>query len=240
VTLLKDTETPLYIQLTDLLRQQIASTELAPNQRIPSERDLCERYGVSRITVRQAMANLTNEGLITTVPGKGTYVTLPRLKGDLQPLRSFTDEMSARGMKAKSKVLAASIESADENLANQLHVSTGTEVVKISRLRKTDGLNIAIQTSWLVHRQCPEILKFDMTDRSLYAVFRDEYQLVLTNAETSFCAALATPEQCELLNIQPPAAVLLVDQTTFLGNGSALEYTHSVYLGDRYTISTFN
>jgi GntR family transcriptional regulator len=238
--LLKDTETPLYIQLTDLLRQQIESTQLAPNQRIPSERDLCERYGVSRITVRQAMANLTNEGLITTVPGKGTYVALPRLMGEFLPLRSFTDEMSARGMRAKSMVLEALIESADDLIARKLHVTRGTEVVKLSRLRLTDGLPIAIQTSWLVHHLCPDILKFDMAERSLYAILGDEYQLTLAHAETSFCAALATTEQCSLLKIQSPAAVLLVDQTTSLGNGSVLEYTHSVYLGDRYTISAFN
>lgn len=238
--LLKDTETPLYIQLTDLLRQQIESMQLAPNQRIPSERDLCERYGVSRITVRQAMANLTNEGLITTVPGKGTYVTLPRLAGELQPLRSFTDEMSVRGMTAASKVLGASIESASNTIASQLRVSPGTEVVKLERLRKTDGLPIAIQTSWLVHHLCPGILRFNMAKRSLYDVFRDEYQLILVSAETSISAALATTEQCDLLKVQPPAAVLLVDQTTLIGNGSILEYTHSVYLGDRYRISTFH
>ncbi len=238
--LLKDTETPLYIQLTDLLRQQIETMQLAPNQRIPSERELCERYGVSRITVRQATANLINEGLISTVPGKGTYVALPRLKGELQPLRSFTDEMSARRMTAKSKVLGAFIESASDVIASQLLILPGTELVKLIRLRMTDGLPIAIQTSWLVHHLCPDLLKYDMSKRSLYAVLRDEYHLNLIHAETSICAALATTEKCKLLMIQPPAAVLLVDQTTSLENGSILEYTHSVYLGDRYTISTFN
>jgi GntR family transcriptional regulator len=110
--LVKDTGMPLHTQLYHLLQAQIESGELLPETQLPSERELCERYGVSRTTVRNALAQLINQGLVYTAVGKGNYVAPPRLVDNLQPFHSFTESMRQRGMQASSKLLEAKVEDA--------------------------------------------------------------------------------------------------------------------------------
>ncbi len=234
----KDSGIPLHVQLRDLLRGQILSQQLAAHAQLPSERELCECHGVSRITVRQALAELLREGLIYTTVGKGTYVAPRRLKDELVPQSSFTEDMLRRGMTPSSRVLAASILRADDDVAARLRVPPGAEVVRLERLRLADGLPIAIQLSWLPHYLCPDILRFDLAARSLFSVLRNEYQLRLAHVETEIEAALAQPEECRQLGMQPPAAVLISQQVTFLDNDLAIEFTRSVFRGDWYTLHT--
>ncbi len=234
----KESAVPLHAQLRDLLREQILRQQLTAHAQLPSERDLCEQYAVSRITVRQALAELLREGLIYTSIGKGTYVAMPRLKEELQPLSSFTQDMARRGMVASSRVLEAAIVGADEILAARLQVPPGAEVVKLRRLRLTDSLPIALQLTWLPHHLCPRLLDYDLSSRSLFDILRTEYRLRLVRAETDIEAALAGPEESRLLQLPTPAAVLISEQTTFLDNDAVIECARSVFCGDRYQLHT--
>ncbi len=234
----KESAIPLHAQLRDLLRDQILGHRLLAHAQLPSERDLCEHYAVSRTTVRQALAELLREGLIYTSVGKGTYVGGPSLREELQPLSSFTEDLQRRGMIASSRVLGASLASADEDLAARLQVPLGAEVVKLRRLRLADGLPIAIQLTWLPHRLCPHLLHFDLSSRSLFDILRTEYYLRLARAETNIAAALAGPEESRLLELPAPAAVLISEQTTYLDDGAVIELARSVFCGDRYQLHT--
>ena len=234
----KDSAVPLHTQLRNLLRQQILGDELAAHEQLPSEREFCERHGVSRITVRRALGELQNEGLIYTSVGKGTYVAVPRLNEELQPLSSFTEDMRRRGMTASSRVLEKAVLPADDGLATRLGVPAGSAVIKLYRLRLTDGIPIAIQTTWLPHHACPTLLHHDLETRSLFDILRQEYGLRLARGETNIGAALAGPDELRLLELHPPAAVLISEQTTFLDNGEVIEFVRSVFRGDRYTLHT--
>lgn len=232
----KDSPIPLHVQLRDLLRQQILGRQLPPHAQLPSERELCQQYGVSRITVRQALGELTHEGLIYTTVGKGTYAAGPRLLEELQGLSSFTEDARRRGMTASSRVLEAAIVPADDRLAGLLGVPRGAEVVKLRRLRLTNGAPLAIQLTWLPHHLCPGLLAYDLASHSLFDVLRREYRLRLARAETSIEAALAGPEETSLLQLPTPAALLISEQTTYLDSDAIIEFARSVFRGDSYRL----
>jgi GntR family transcriptional regulator len=234
----KDTGIPLHIQLANVIRQQIVTGDLRPNQRIASERVLCEKYGVSRITVRHALGILSQEGLISTVQGKGTYVTPRRLEEQLNLLSGFSEDMSSRGFQVSSTVLEAAVIEADDETAMSLSVMRGAEIVHIYRLRLIDGLPTAIQRTYLTYKYCPGILNFDLSVRSLYDILGSEYNLKLASANMRIKAQLAKETELERLQMEPPASVLVVDQTTFLDSGEIIEHTVSIYRGDRFTLIT--
>jgi len=234
----KASATPLYVQLAALLREQIRSHQLLPGAQLPSERELCEQHGVSRITVRQALDELVHEGLVYTSVGKGTYVAEPKLNEELQPLSSFTQGMHRRGMAASSQVLEAAVMYADDFLAARLHVPREAGVVKLRRLRLADGLPTAIQLAYLPHHLCPDLLQYDLSLRSLFDVLRTEYRLKLVRADTNIEAALARPEETRLLQLSSPAAVLISEQTTYLNTDAVIELTRSIFRGDQYKLHT--
>ncbi len=237
-TIRKDSAVPLHIQLAGLLREQIDRKVLAPHDRLPSERDLCEQFGISRITVRKALSTLVQEGRIYSIVGKGSYVAEPQFHEELQPLSSFTEDLARRGVVSSSQVLGASIVPADDELSAALCIPRGAEVVRLHRLRLADGLPIAIQIAHLPHHLCRDLLRFDFASRSLFDVLRSEYHLALVRTTTSIEAALASPEEARLLQLHRPAAVLISLQTTYLENGDIIELTRSVFHAERYKLTT--
>ena len=234
----KDSPTPLHIQLAALLRDQIEQKAIGPHERLPSERDLCEQYKISRITVRKALSTLAQEGRVYSTVGKGTYVTEPQFDEELQPLSSFTEDLERRGITSTSQVLSAEIIQADDNLAADLNILRGAEVVRLHRLRLANGQPIAIQTANLPHHLCRNLLQVDFSNRSLFEVLRSEFSLHLARTDTVIEAALATPEEARLLQLRRPAAVLISMQTTYRDNGEIVELTRSVFHAERYKLRT--
>lgn len=229
---------PLYAQLTAILKNQILSGRWEPGHKLPSERELCEQYNVSRITVRKALNDLAVQNLIHSVPGKGTFVSLPQLREPLRPLSSFTEDMKRRGYLPYSRVIKAEILHADQAVAQKLKVPQGTEVIHLERLRMVapDQMVIAIQKNLIPHFRCPNLLNFDLARRSLFEVLRQEYHLILERAETLISARLANSSEIEQLGISRPAAVLVSDQITYLDTGEIIEVVNSVFRSDLYQL----
>jgi GntR family transcriptional regulator len=234
----KQTGTPLHVQLSDFLKLQIQNGSLSPNSQLPSERELCERFGISRITVRAALADLAKAGLTYSVSGKGTFVASPRINEELRPLSSFTADMQRRGQNAVSRILDARIVDSGEEQALRLQIPIGTPLFVILRLRlvQGDATPIALQRTWIPVSICPSLLDFDLETRSLYEILRSEFNLRLTKAQTVIAAALATGDEAELLEASPPFAVLISYQTTYSDDGILVEFTKSTFRSDRYTL----
>lgn len=232
--------TPLYAQLAALLREQINTGKLPIHTKLSSERELCEQYAISRITVRKALAELMHEGLVYSSVGKGIYVAEPKLERELQPLTSFTEEARRRGVSVSSQVLEATIVHADNSLVVRLQVSPGAEVVKLYRLRLMDGIPAAIQCAYLPHHLCPNLLQHDFSSHSLLDILRTEYKLKLARAESNIEAALARPEEVSLLQLPAPAAVLIAEQTTYLNNDAVIEFVRSAFPGGRYRLYSWS
>lgn len=232
----KDSAIPLHTQLAALLRGRIYSHELTPHTQLPSERELCDKHGVSRITVRNALNELLHEGLVFKAVGKGTYVADWTLNEELQPLSSFSDDMKRRGLQVTSRVLEARVIAADDSVAQQLQVPRGAEVIRLHRLRLADGALIALQLSHLPHHLCPRLATYDFATRSLFDTLRTEYGLRLGRADTTISAALARADETRLLQLPQRSAVLISEQVTYLEDESVIEATRSVFRGDRYKL----
>ena len=219
--------------------ERIERGELEPDQRLPSEREFCDQLGVSRITVRQALSELTRDGLVRSVPGKGTFVA-KKQEGEFHPLLSFSQSVRDMGQVPSSRIINKTLVPASKRLARELKIPTDAEVVLIERLRLVDGEPCALQTAYLPSDLCPNLLEQDLEWASLYAVLRSQYGLVPVRAINSFEARLAEPEEREYLGLPTPSAVLVMRQTSHLENGSSIEYTRSIYKANQRFQSVYS
>lgn len=229
---------PLYQVLYDALLQQIESGELKPHDRLPSENDLCETFSVGRNTVRRALSELANDGILNTVAGLGTFVTDSRLTKTAEYLFGMTQEMELRGKAITSRVLDAKLISADPFLTRRLRVQLGAEVVFLYRVREMDGEPVAIERAYLPHALCPGILDFDFSKESLYQTLSKVYGKSPSYAEQEIEASLATPEVARLLKLTQPAVVLAFHRETCLETGEVIEYVDSELRADRFRFYT--
>lgn len=229
---------PLHIQLKNTLTDQIITGMLPVHARIPSERELCQQYKVSRTTTRRTLSTLIYEGWLYTVVGKGTYVARNPLEQELQPVTGFAADLRHRGIEVASHVLSAENIKATDAIAHRLSLLPQTPVFGLSRLRMASGCPVAVQMAYLPEHLCPNLFQFDFVERSLYDVLRENYGLRLTQAHTTIKAALATAAEYQLLEMKPPAPVLRTYQITQLDDGQVVEYCESVFHGDRYELTS--
>ncbi len=229
---------PLYLQLEESLRADILARRLQPHQQLPSEREMCDHYRVSRMTVRQAMLALARDGLVYSRVGKGTFVSEPKIDQQLKTLTGFSQEMQARGCKPTSQVLEAKIVPAADAIAQALHLPPAAHVILLVRVRLADSSPLAIETVHLPQSFCPDLLRHDFATESLYAVLEREYGYRLTRAEQTLEAGLAGPREVALLQVQPRAPILIMERRTFTDQNVPIEHVHSSYRGDRYKFSS--
>jgi GntR family transcriptional regulator len=230
---------PLYRQLMALLTSRITGGLLKPGDVLPSERQLCEEFGLSRTTVREALRALNRQGLIRTVPGRGAFVATPRPDLTVKvSLTGFTGDVRREGMTPSSRLLDAGlIISPAPALIELLGLQAGDEVVKLERLRLINNVPLALHTVFLNHRLCPQILQHNLAEESLFQLLRSEYGLKLTQAKEQVYAALADQREMGLLDLSYPAAVLRTERKTFLDTGAVIEFSRATYCGEWYRLS---
>lgn len=219
------------VHVRRLLEEHIA-TKLHPGDAIPSERSLVTALGVSRVTVRQAIADLVELGRLERVHGKGTYVTGPQVDSQLH-LTSFSREMRERGLHPETKVLAATQEAADAEVAERLHISQGRPVVRVERLRLADGTPMAHEVGYYPSQLFPGLL--DQRLDALYDVFANKYGLVVSSGYQTVRAEAADVAHAQILQI-PRKAPLLVQERVTQSGDTLMEYSISWYRADRYRI----
>jgi len=231
-----DSPVPKYFQLREILLDLIDSDELSIGAAIPSERELCQRFGLSRMTVRQAVDHLVSEGRLHRVPGKGTFVARPKIELALQ-LTSFTEDMRARGMVPGSRDLDRRIVRASAHLAKELGIQPGEEVHFIERLRTADGEPLSIERAHIPVKLAPDLADYDLSDKSLYELLERRYGLVMDAGELTIDGGLADPSDADLLKLPRGGAVLLLQRRSFSG-GVCAELGVSTYRADRYQLRT--
>lgn len=238
----RNDSTPLYVQLKALLAARIADGFLKPGERLSSERQLCNEFGISRLTVREGLRELEQEGLVRTVPGRGTFVATPQLDLCVNvSLSGFTDEVRRQGLSPSSALLDARLltvpsDDLTAELVEIMDLQPGDEVAKVERLRLVNDHPFAQHSLHLNHFLCPHILDHDLAHESLFGLLRDEYGLVLHHAIEQVYAALATRREMELLDLSYPSAVLHAERTTLLDTGEVIEFALATYCGDWYRL----
>lgn len=227
--------TPLYLQLTEMLKEQIVSGVLQPHDMLPSERELEQRYQISRMTARHALAALETEGLVYRKQGRGSFVTEPKIKQSVIKLTSFTEEMRSKRLKAGAKVLKIEVFSDDHELANKLEAALHEKFVLIQRLRTGNGKPIALETSILRRKFCPGIEHFDLNDQSLCKTLEQEYRVFCDHAEQTLEARRANAFEARVLGINEGEPVLYMERVTFIQQkATPIEFVRYTYPGDQY------
>jgi GntR family transcriptional regulator len=230
----KNSPLPLYHQLKKVIEERIDSQEWTPGMRLPSERELCDQFQVSRITVRQALAELVNAGGLTRQQGVGTFVASPRIEQNLTHLVGFTQDMQARGKRPGSRIIEQKALPAPPHIARALQIQPGDSMVMLKRLRLTDGEPMAIEIAYLPDAICNGLLAEDMHDRSLYQLLMTKYNVFPSRAEQQLQAIACPAAEAQLLGIAKGSPVLHIYRLTFTAEARPVEYTESYYRGDRY------
>lgn len=230
-----DSSIPLYIQLKEHLQTQIESGVYAAGSRLPSERQLAQDYNLSRMTARQALQLLSQDGFTHSRVGKGTYVHHRKIDQELRALTGFTEDMQRQGLRSDSRVLVAQLGHADEEAATQLEIEEGMEIVLLGRVRLADSQPLALENAAINHGLCPGILdEHDFRHESLYTVLRADYGLQLTWADQIIEARLPDESECEILQISEYEPVLSIIRVTFTAQDQPIEFVSSVYRGSQY------
>lgn len=226
---------PKYYRIKERLRERIEAAE--PGSPLPTERALTEQFATSRATVRQALQELAAEGRVVRVQGKGTFVLPPKVTVPLQ-LTSHTEAMRQRDMAPASRVLEVGTVAAAEDVAARLHVPAGTPLVRVSRLRLGDDEPMAIENVHLEAERVPRIEERLHDWTSLYELLREAYDLVPVRATQTIESAVASPAEARLLATDSGAPLLMLTRTSVDADDTPVEYTTSLYRGDRYRFVT--
>ena len=225
---------PYYEQLRNILRGRIETGDWATGDRLPSEAELCDTFRVSRTVVRQALQELSYEGLIKRRKGKGSFVVRPKISEQLvQKLTGFYQDMVEQGHTPVTKVLALRTVPASTAIAGHLNIGLGAQVTEIERLRSVDGVPIVLVTTYIPDALCPGLIHEDLNNQSLYEMLEARYQLVVARGRRTIQAVLADGGQAKLLGIAKGAPLLRLDSTSFLSDGRGLEYYVAYHRGDR-------
>jgi GntR family transcriptional regulator len=233
---------PLWHQVEQSLRREIDAGRWPSGSRIPGEAELTTLLGVSRITVRHALANLEAAGVLRREHGRGTFVRSPRLVAGTRALTSFSHEMAALGITVGSRLIGVDVAPAPADVAEALEISAGDDVVSVRRLRLGGGQPVGVQTAHLRADRVPGFLAGDLdaggsAGGSLYAVLQQRFGIVASDASEVFRVAGASGDDAALLEIAPQTPVFVVERLTSDERGP-FEFTRSTMRGDRYEIRT--
>ncbi len=224
---------PLYAQIHQSLRQMISSGEISPGAPVPSERELTEQYGVSRMTARQALRALRQDGLVYRERGLGTFVSGRKVDVHTRNLVGFTEDMRRRGLKPSTKVILMKREPASQSTAGELGINPGDEVFHLERLRLADGAPMAYEINFISAELYPELDQRDLEKESLYSILED-YGVRMQRADEVLEAARAPRHIARHLSIKPSAPVLIVHRVVNSDTNKAIESVKTIYRADRY------
>jgi GntR family transcriptional regulator len=227
---------PLYHQLRTILQDRLVRGAWRPGQQLPTEDELVSQFGVSKATVRQALRELAQAGLVRREQGRGTFVADSKIKFGPRLLSSFTEEMRDSGLGAASRVLEQKLAPADDQVADKLSVPHATEVFVLRRLRLAGGEPMGLQTAFIPGNLVPGILEFQFEAASLYETLEERYGLAPDHASQKHFAIAVDREQADLLGVPEGSPALGGERLTFLHGGRPLELTYSLMRGDRYQI----
>ena len=232
--------TPLYKQLSGLLRQRIAEGKLKSNHPIPSERSLCETYSISRITVRQSIAELINEGLLFKKQGKGTYVSPKKVNQGLVRFVNFARTVLELGMKPSTKLLGNDILPADVQTAKILDIPITSQILKLSLLGMGNDEPLVLYESWFPLLLGQKIAKEAHTMErkrhpfSTYDLYTKTGHVVPRFVIQTFEAITADERLASVMKVKKGSAIFMITSIFQTGEKRPLEFRIALYRGDRY------
>ncbi|CUH97603.1 hypothetical protein P22_3734 [Propionispora sp. 2/2-37] len=229
----KNVPVPLYYQLKQLLLNEIRTGNFKEHDCLPTEIELSNMFGISRPTVRQAINELVNEGYLSRLKGKGTFVTKPKINQEfVHIIENFNEGMLRKGIKPKTKVLKLKLIPADEELSQALAVEPADKVIELSRLRYANDEPIVLVSTYIPYALCPEIMEINLKEQSIYKTF-EKNNLFIKKVRRFFEAQKANETDAQLLEIPEGDPILYFETKAYLQSGAVIEFSKLKYRGDR-------
>ncbi|MCA8354784.1 GntR family transcriptional regulator [Burkholderia cepacia] len=225
---------PLYVQIKDALRARILDGTYAPHSRMPSEHELCAAFGVSRITVRQALGDLQKEGLLFKLHGKGTFVSKPKAFQNVTSLQGFAEAMSSMGYEIVNQVRSVRTVKADRHLATKLNVPEGAPLVEIHRVRLLNREPVSLEQTWVPETLGKRLAGADLATRDIFLVLENDCGIPLGHADVSIDAILADDEIVDALQVEESSPVLRIERLTHDASGAPIDYEYLYFRGDAF------
>lgn len=224
---------PMYSQIREIIRRRVLDGTYAPHSQVPSESQMMEAFGVSRITVRQALADLQREGLIFKVAGKGSFVAKPKAFQSLSRLQGFGEAMAPSGYETFSQVLSARAVKAGELVARRLQVKPGAKVFEIQRLRYLNREPISVDVSYFGRALGERLAREDLPARDIFLILENDYGMQLTHAELQIEAISADESLARHLRIAEASPLLRIERLTHAGE-QPVDFEFLYYRGDAF------
>jgi GntR family transcriptional regulator len=226
--------TPAHAQIEERLAEAIDRGDLRPGDRLPAERELADRFGVSRMTLRQALQTLERRGLVRRAVGRrgGTFVAEPKIERQSSGLAGLTQELRRQGHRAGARVLSARAGPSGDRTATALGIEPGATVVQVVRLRLSDGEPLALERSLFPADRFPGLLDRDL-EGSLYELLVRDYGERPSRSVERIEPVVASEAEGLELGVRPGSPLLLVERTAFGWDDRPFEYARDLFRGDR-------
>ncbi len=227
---------PIYIQIRESLRADITGGNLKRGEQLPSENELAAKYNVSRMTIRQSIEDLVDEGLLYRRHGVGTFVAYPHLQRDHTKLTSFFDKAESEGVKVQAKLLGLEVIPAAPRVAEALDIPSGSSVIRVKTLRFADGVPITVHDAHIPHKLFPNLVNENLEIQHLWTLFEKSGYRV-RRAIQRLEAREASEEVAQLMQIKEGAPVLFKERTVYADDGTPVEFTYCYNRGDIYSLT---
>lgn len=230
---------PLYVKIRESIRQQLAAGELVMGQKLPSEDELAAQFGVSRMTVRQGITDLIDEGLLYRRHGVGTFVAYPHVERDHTRLTNFFENSDAKGIKAKANVVALEVVTAKPKVVKALYLKEGDSVIRIKTLRYADDIPVTVHDAYIPNKLFAAIQDLDrqtLETQPLWSFF-ESCGYRVKSAVQKLEAREADEELARLMGIEEGAPILYKERTVYADDGTPVEFTYCYNRGDRYSLT---
>ena len=235
--ILRSSFKPMYLQISDIIRELIENGDLSQGERIWSEREIMEKFEVSRNTAQGAVEELVRNGLVRRIQGKGTFVNDARVDYGLQSLISFSEATRMKGKTPHSKILMFVREEATKATAQKLGLEPGSTVYCLSRLRLSDDIPMMHETSYLPEALFKDLSKFDFSEESLFDILENIYHVQISWQKQIIRPIISSKEEAELLGVDIGVPLILTEGITYLVDNTPVEVNQLIYRSDLYELS---
>lgn len=232
----KSSTIPIYIQLEESIKGKIENKDYLPGEALPTERELTELYGVSRMTIRQVISNLVNKGVLYKIRGKGAFVSKEVIEKKLD-IESFSEDMMKRGLTPGSILIRFEKIDCTDEIKEKLELEDNEDIYLLNRLRLADNEPIAIEYCYLPEKFFPDLIKYNMVHCSLYRIMKEEYNIHFNYMKQSLKAISLNKNQSEMLLGKPKGVGLVSERLMYNIDGFPIEFTKTIYHSERYTFN---
>ncbi|MBC7229911.1 MAG: GntR family transcriptional regulator [Actinobacteria bacterium] len=233
-----DSFTPAYFQLAQMLHREVMSGNLRPGDRVPSENELSEGYGVSRMTARRAIELLVEKGVVRREKGRGTFVSRPRIEGGLFLIPDLHDEMRMQGLSSEVRLLGVRVVRAGKTAASRLGIKKGEKVIYLERILEGGDEPLVLDRKYVLLDRSQPLLESELGHGSMQELFAGNPDMAPVRADLKLSATVLSAREAKLLESGEGAPAFCLEQLIFAANDRRVVWGWLIYRGDRFSFES--